>query len=242
MPDACSGKPSRGRADYIRYLADKGNVPAYVSCVNTRLTSLLDGCRFVRLADVQASVVLGFLADLRAKGKSLKTANDYLAGVKGFSRWLWRDKRTAVDQLAGMSKLANPETDVRHARRELSAEECSWLFSTVQKSDRPFRRLLGQDRFTLYLTAAGTGLRVSELASLTPDSFDLTAPPVVIVEASRTKNRKRAELPLPAELVDVLADYLAGKPADVPIWPGAWVKKAARMLRRDLADARKAWL
>jgi hypothetical protein len=95
-------------ADYVRYLADKGNVPAYVSCLNTRLTSLLDGCRFVRLVDVQPSAVLGFLADLRAKGKSLKTVNDYLAGMKGFSRWLWRDKRTAVDPLGACPSWRTP--------------------------------------------------------------------------------------------------------------------------------------
>ncbi len=61
-------------------------------------------------ADVQPSAALSFLAELRAGGKSLKTANDYLAAVKGFTRWLWRDKRTPVDPL-----LAYRDAEGRYA-------------------------------------------------------------------------------------------------------------------------------
>src|SRR5262249_23132568 len=146
-------------ADYLRSLTAKGDVPGYIGHVRTQLTRVLDGCRFVRVTDLQPSAVLSFLADLRAGGKGRKTANDYLAAIKGFSRWLWRDHRAAVDPLAGLSKLGNVETDARHARRELSTDECAWLFPTVQASARSFRYLTGRDRFALYLTAAGTGLR-----------------------------------------------------------------------------------
>ena len=81
---------------------------------------VLDTCRFVKIADVQPSAVQECLAGLRRDGKSIKTANDYLDAVKGFTRWLWRDRRTAVDPLAGLSKLANRETDIRHARRDFT--------------------------------------------------------------------------------------------------------------------------
>jgi hypothetical protein len=104
-------------ADYRRYLADKGNTPAYVELTEGRVRSCLDGCRFVKIGDVQPSAIVGFLADVRAKGKSIATANYYLVAVKGFTRWLWKDKWTAIDPLAGMSKLANAGTDIRHARR-----------------------------------------------------------------------------------------------------------------------------
>ena len=58
----------------------------------------------------------------------------------------------------------------------------------------------------LYLTAAYTGLRASELASLTPASFDLQSdPPMVVVEAGDSKHRQRDELPLHPELAVTLA-------------------------------------
>lgn len=143
-----------------------------------------------------------------------------------------------------MAKLANGETDIRHARRDLTADECSFFLASVQASDRAFRYLSGLDRFALYMTAAGTGLRASELASLTPASFCLEeAPPMVRLQAAYAKNRKQAELPLPGELADLLRGYLASKPADAPVWPGTWSNAAsAKMIRLDLSDTRKQWL
>ena len=49
------------------------------------------------------------------------------------------------------------------------------------------------DRFTIYLTAAATGFRTSELASMTPESFDLDgSTPTATVQAACTKNRRLA--------------------------------------------------
>jgi site-specific recombinase XerD len=180
---------------------------------------------------------------LRRTGRGISSANGYLVALKAFSRWLWRDKRAPVDELAAMSKLPNAETDVRHARRDFTAEEYDWLLRTVRDSDRVYRHLAGTDRFHLYLTAAATGLRVAELDSLTPESFDLDGEsPVVNARAAYCKNRKEAEQPLPLDVAAALREYLDGKPADAPVWPGTWNERAAKMLKKDLADARAKWL
>ena len=230
-------------ADYVRFLEAKGNVPRYVATVEFRLTSTLDGCRFVGIADIQASAVVEYLAGLRHAGTSIKTANDYLAAIKGFTRWLWRDKRSVVDPLAGMSRFPNGETDVRHARRDLSPEELALLLDGTSTSRRPFRRLTGRDRHFLYLTAAATGFRVSELASMTPESFALDGDtPTATVEAACTKNKKLAVQPLPLDVAKAIAEYLRDKPAGEPVWPGKWQAKGAQMIRADLAHARKEWL
>jgi integrase len=238
-------------ADYVRYLTAKGNTAKHVSMTEARVKAALAGCRFVKIADVQPSAVVVFLAELRAKDMSIKTAKDmsiktanyYLVALKGFTRWLWRNRRSAVDALAGMAKLAHAEAEPRHARRDLTADELEWLLGTVRASARSFRGLAGTDRFHLYLTAAGTGLRVAELGTLTPDSFDLdAAPPFVRVDAGYTKNRKQAEQPLPLDVADALRSYLDGKPVDSLVWPGTWTAKAAAMLRKDLTEARGNWL
>jgi integrase len=82
------------------------------------------------------------------------------------------------------------------------------------------------------------------LASLTPGSFELDAePPIVHSAAAYAKNRKEAVQPIPADLADALRGYLADKPAVAPVWPGTWSNEAsAKMIRLDLADARKAWI
>jgi len=242
--------PLREHADdFRRYLTARGNTADYVALVLFRLTAVLDECRFVRIADLQTSGVVEYLGRLRQDGqdvvgKSVKTANEYLAAVKGFTRWLWRDRRTPTDPLAGLSKLTNSVADIRHARRDYSPDELRWLLNTTRLSTRPFRHLSGMDRFTIYLTAAATGFRTSELASMTPESFNFAAEtPTATVQAACTKNRKEAIQPLPHDMAAVLSDYLRDKLVGKPVWPGTWANDAsAKMLRRDLADARRTWL
>jgi len=229
--------------DFRRYLAAKGNTEEYVAKTHSRLQVVLDGCRFTNLADVQSSAVVEFLGTLRGQGKSVKTANDYLAAVKGFTRWLWRDKRCLLDALAGLSQLANGETDVRHGRRDFSFDELARLLEAAGKSIKDFLGLTGTDRHFLYLTACATGFRVSELASMTPESFNLDGDtPTAMVEASCTKNRKEACQPLPLDVAKALGDYLAGKAAGAIVWPGNWTLRGAKMIRRDLEEARETWL
>lgn len=124
--------------DFRRYLAAKGNTPDYVEKMLFRLTAVLDGCRFTKAADVQPSAVVEFLGTLRRDGKSVKTANDYLAAVKGFARWLWRDKRCILDLLAGLSRLAKGDADLCHARRDFSPEELALLLDTARTSTARF--------------------------------------------------------------------------------------------------------
>jgi integrase len=90
--------------------------------------------------------------------------------------------------LAGLSKLPNGETDVRHARRDLSPDELARLLDATGKSRREKYKLAGIERYFLYLTAAATGFRTSELASMTPESFDLDGDtPTATVQAACTK-------------------------------------------------------
>ncbi len=106
------------------------------------------------------------------------------------------------------------------------------------------RGLSGAARRVLYLTAAlETGFRAAELASLYPGSFDLDAdPPTATVEAAYAKNGEEAVQPLPGELAEALRPFLAGLPSDRPVWSGTWAKVAFKMIARDLAEARAAWI
>jgi len=234
--------------DFDRYLTARGNTPAYVSKTITRICVCLDACRFVRIADIQPSAVVEFLAGLRqgtkdAAGKSTKTANDYLAAVKGFTRWLWRDKRTGVDALAGLSQLANGDADIRHARRDFQPEELQRFLDAARTSPRSIRNLPGIDRYYLYLTACATGFRASELASMMPESFDLDGEtPAATVQGTCTKNKRQAVQPLPHDVAGTLREYLRDKPSGAPVWPGKWNTRAFLMVQADLQAAREQWL
>jgi integrase len=91
----------------------------------------------------------------------------------------------------------------------------------------------------LYRLAASTGLRCSELASLTPESFDLDrTPSVVTVVAKVSKRRREDVLPLRSDLAGLVKGWLAAKERGRRVFPGTWNLRAADMLKADLRTAK----
>jgi integrase len=172
----------------------------------------------------------------RVRGAGPETSNHYLVAAKSFARWLRRHGRAPGEPLEFLSAL-NVETDLRHSRRVLTDAELA-QFLAAGAGGRPFRGLTGQDRVMVYSTALNTGLRASELGSLSPQSFDLDAdPPMVTVEAAYSKHRRKDEQPIRPDVAAVLRNYLRTRPADAPVWPGSWTTAAAEMVRLDLTAA-----
>jgi len=172
------------------------------------------------------------------EGMAPATVNHYTIALRGFGRWLVRSRRVTTNPFETLA-LVPTATDVRRRRRALTDDELRRLLEATRVSTRTIGGLTGQDRFALYLVAASTGIRAGALAGLTPRAFDLGSPsPCVTVPARLSKNRKMHVAPLRPDVVAVLRDYLASKPADAPVWGSAPVDgHGARMLRRDLRDA-----
>ena len=118
-----------------------------------------------------AYCVVQDIIDRTTKGSGPTTANRYIVAIRGFTRWLVRSKRFGSDPLDTLT-LLNAAVDVRRSRRELTADELRRLLAHTRSSDRTFRGMIGEDRYTLYLTAAATGFRARALANLTPADFD----------------------------------------------------------------------
>ncbi len=180
------------------------------------------------------------LLALRRSGVSVGTTNQYAMHAKGFGNWLVRPGRRLGENPFRDLIAGNEDADRRHARRELTADELNQLLTSTRASDREFRGLDGEARFVLYATACGTGFRAGGLASLTPESFDLDGDtPTVTLSVRSDKARKGKVQPIPADIAELLRDFLKGKPAGVPIWPGKWAsqRSAALMLMKDLKTA-----
>ena len=251
--------------DFRSFLESKGGTAAHVALTVQRLSGVVDGCKFKKLSDLNAGRVAGWLADRRKPktdkdgnelaGLSIASSNHYLVAVKSFGHWLVKDRRGPENPFAHLSRL-NGRVDIRHERRALTQKELGGLIGAVEKSDETFRGLDGSTRAMLYRLAAMTGLRASELASLTPASFDLAAdPPTVTLEAGYSKHRREDVLPLHPDLAARLRQWLSereraqddqrailsmNRAADVKperLFPGTWTEKAAKMLRADLDSA-----
>jgi integrase len=223
--------------DYRRALLAKGDTGRHADQQADRIGRVVEGCRFKRIGDITADRVAEFLAGLRSKGMATETSNHYLRAFKAFSTWLMKVGRTDRDPTRFLATM-NPEADRRRRRRALSSDDFARLVRAAQASRRVICGLTGQDRAMHYLTAAYTGWRASELASLTPASLDLEAA-TATVQAAYSKRRRPDEAPLHSELVRQLKVWAKGRPAGAPLWPGKWAanRHGAEMVRVDLAAA-----
>jgi integrase len=168
---------------------------------------------------------------------SPRTKNTYLQAAMSFSRWLVRNKRLEDDPLSAM-QLANEDVDVRRARASLTDEQFTRLFIAAQDSQRTVEGFDGPTRAMAYLISVSTGLRRSELASLTPESFHLGGhDPSIVLQAAFSKHRRRDVVPVPKSIVQRLQKWLAKMSNDRPVFAKLGQRKTHKMVAHDLAAA-----
>lgn len=235
--------------DYHAHLIAKGSTVKHADLATYRARRVIEMAQVARLSDLTPSRVQWALKAVleepspqrsgqgaRPMGKpSLATVNHYRTAIRAFSRWLWKDGRIGSDPLVGVTGF-NAKEDRRHDRRTLGVDELRRLIEAAH-SGPPWRKMTGPMRAMCYRLAVGTGLRYSEIASITPESFDWSGnPATVTVAAGYTKNGEPATLPLPSDLADDLYAYVATLPSGSPVFPLAPVC-GAKMLRPDLERA-----
>lgn len=247
--DQLKGKP--GSPGWEQYLTAKGNSAKHVRTFVMRVERIIKGCGFVHWSDVTATKVLDFIHKLRedtknkdgtiGRGIGAQTFNFYVSSFKSFARWMVREGRSSRNPVEHMQGM-NVRTDRRHDRRPLSEDEVRWLLRTTRQG--PSRcGMTGPERAMIYRLAVETGLRSSELASLTSNSFDLDAkPPTVTVKASFSKRRRQDVLLLRPGTAKDIETFLQGKSPEMPAFNMPKKKPMADPLRKDLAEARSAWI
>ena len=193
-------------ADFRQHLESKDRSSKHVAKLVSYVEKVFDACGCHRLNDLNAGKARVHLASRRQEGMSVAGSNDYVAALKNFGNWLVQDRRLPENPFRFLARQ-NAAVDVRHQRRELSPDELARLIRAAE-SGKMFRALTGNARALLYRTAAFTGLRASELNSLTESSFNFTAvPPTVTVAACYSKRRREDVLPLHDELVTKLKGW-----------------------------------
>jgi integrase/recombinase XerC len=157
-------------------------------------------------ADIDATAVSGFLADLHRRGNSRASAARKLASLRTFFRYLRREGRMNDDPAA---LVGTPKRE-KKLPAHLAEQEMARLLDTPDASN-PFGR---RDRAILELFYA-SGLRLSELVGLDLDDVNLSGR-VVRVLGKGGKERvvpfnKTAARAIKAWLTD-LAEFDAGFP------------------------------
>jgi integrase len=245
-------------ADWKAAMLAKGMTDKHAKMMHHNAERIFKACKASFVSEIQPGKVQAAIAELRKdkikpvaggsepgkvqkviRGLSLQTCNHITAAAKAFTHWLCRDGRLQADPLAHLTKF-NVRTDRRHDRRDLSDAEATALIQAAEKGPT-ILGITGLARAMLYRLAIGTGFRKSELASLTPESFNLDGePPTITVKAGYSKHRREDVQPIRQDLADTLRAYLRGLPTGEPVF--AMPDKAFKVLKADLTSARDKFI
>jgi site-specific recombinase XerD len=227
-------------ADFENAMLARGVTSKHLAATRGCIRMIVGACCFQRPVDLDPARVSAYVVDLRHQGAGARTINGRLTAFKAFTRWLFRTERMRTDPMMQVAKL-NARTDRRRVRRALADDEILRLFQAAARGPA-FGKLTGPDRALLYRLAVETGLRKSEIASLTPASFNLRdhEAATVAVAAAYSKHRRDDVVPLRSDLARVMAEFVAEKPADARLF--RLPDKPADMLKTDLRRARAWWI
>lgn len=147
--------------------------------------------------------------------------------------------------------MLNVKVDRRHDRRALTADEFARLVEAAMHGP-PVVCLPGPDRAMMYVLAAWTGYRKTEIGSLTKRSIRLDAdPPTVTVAAAYSKRKRQDTQVLHPEVAKRFSAWLETKPdlgSDSLLFPvsakipGSPERRTSKMMKADLAAARTQWI
>jgi integrase len=222
-------------AAYITSLEASGATPKHVAESQRVINSVLEGCCFTTLADLESSAMECWLNARRQANASARTRNVDLIRLIAFGNWCVANGRLTANPFTGISR-ADEKADPRRRRRAMTEDELKRLLDaarrrpllealTVRKGKRKGERYakvrpevsvrleaFGRERALIYKTLVLTGLRKGELASLTVAQLRLDGPiPNIELDSEDEKNREGNGVVVRADLAADLKQWLADK-------------------------------
>ncbi|MEL6898745.1 MAG: tyrosine-type recombinase/integrase, partial [Planctomycetota bacterium] len=214
--------------DFIASLAAKGGNAKHRNRTRRCIESIIAESNWQSIREITAGDVEAYAAAMFAAGRSNQTVAHYIQAIKQFSRWLSRRGKIQSHVLDSITK-PNPAKDRRRVRRMLHPDEWPWL------------RDASESRAIVYELAIQTGLRASEIRSLSSGRIKAAeTPPHVIVASGDTKNADMARQYVTPDLAAALADHAPASKTRLFDLPSLY--EMADMIRSDLGAARQAYL
>jgi integrase len=227
--------------DYEAKMGAANRASQHITTTVAYIRAICKDRKFEKVADITSDGVHQYAGFLKDQGRSTRTVQAYLTAIKGFTKWLAAQHKLPRDPLTSVKK-PNPKSDRRRERRMLLPEEWRWLRATLIEA--PMREAMSaEERMLLYATAIQTGLRSSELRSLTRGRLFLDGDePFITCKAGSTKNRQDARQYIQPALAELLREHIATKAPHASVFGMPPRTDVAGMFRADMADARYAWL
>jgi len=185
-------------ADFVADLKARGRVKKYYGLVEHRVGSLIQSCGWRFPGDVTSD---SFICWRSKQTSSPKTINEYLAAASSLMNWMARNGRLESNPLAAAGKVDQVGGET-FTRRAFTDTEMQRLLDGVPAY-----------RAAVYLTAALTGLRRSELKALEWRDLHLDAArPFIAARSSTTKNGKDAALELRDDVIQKIREINPDNP------------------------------
>ncbi len=244
--------------EYRDHLAGEGKAESHVAVTVGYLDRDATALGWSTLGDLDAPALAHHLGrSMAASGRSPRWFNAHAKAWRAFARWCVRNGRLASDPLAGLA-MRRQDTDRRRVRRALDADELAALIGWADThpvvslprahKDSDGKRQLSRVNYSApyralaYRIASMTGFRASEVASLTPESFELSGEtPSITVKAAYSKRRREDRQPIRQDVAAALRPFLVNLEPGKPVCPLP-DGKAGLMVRADLEAARAAWI
>jgi integrase len=254
----------------------KGNDSVRIKNDKSRFERLCDDCGWHQLSDLSGDSLSTWLANRTKDRMSAGNRNEFRQTMTGFANWCVRTSRLLTNPFVNVPK-ADAKADQRRKRRALTEAELEKLLAFAQL--RPLEEALtirrgkdkgkllakvrddvrdqllrlGFERALIYKTLVLTGLRKSELASLTVGALHLDGEnPYADLAPEDEKNREGSDIALPLDLAADLKQWVAmlaqaredciplsGEPQQLPANTPLFSVPAGllRILNRDLRAA-----
>jgi len=229
--------------DYQGYLESKDCKARHIVAAINRLRRIISDVGFKTTGCFDAHRLERHLAARRSdkdKPISCQTSNHYVKVLRAFCNYLMKRRKILTINQFDDIPLFNAHNHRTYERQPFTKTELWQLIDHTRKHGKVRRNLLGKERAMLYMVAAYTGFRLTELSHLTSDCFRLDGDsPVVVLKGRYTKNGKDAIQPIPATIAAKVAAHIKHKPKCTPVWDMSRMfgESSAKCIRRDLRDA-----
>lgn len=178
--------------------------PRQIDDVKKKLEDFFSSIDAKSLSDVRQSHIERHIVSRKEKGIATQTINNDLSALRSFFTWCHENDRIEENPMRRIKQLSRASGN-KTERRAFTEEELTRFFEAVRE-----RRGKGNDfryeRELIYLTLLGTGLRSSELASITVAQV---TPTHLILESPHEKNRKGTHQPITEPLYEKLKEWIS---------------------------------
>lgn len=223
--------------DYQKSLEARNCTDKHVQTTISAVKRIVKECSFNYWPDITREKVENLLKKLRDDKEnsiSFRRSNGYLVSLKSFANWMIETGRANQSPVQYIKRL-NIKEDPRHTRRAIETGELAKLLETTKTQPENYG-MTGNERALLYRLAVETGLRSSELASLTVSSFNLKENTITL-EAAYSKHRREDTIILHPDTANEFKTFLEGKKSNQKVFNMPVNYRVINMFKADLAAA-----